>query len=79
MELEALRNMEGRGRLNRENRQALRALGAQVVEETEETGRQTEDVVVNYHVARALCLRRELRQSLPKRDRTRTERPSEGL
>lgn len=65
VEMEALRNMERRGHLNRENRQELRALGAQVMEEAPDKGEQMEDVVVNYHVARALSLRRELRQSLP--------------
>lgn len=65
VEMEALRNMERRGHLNRENRQELRALGAQVMEEVPDKGEQVEDVVVNYHVARALSLRRELRQSLP--------------
>lgn len=65
VELEALRNMERRGQLNQENRQALRALGAQVMEETSEKEQRVEDVVVNYHVTRALCLRQELRQSLP--------------
>lgn len=65
VEMEALRNMERRGHLNRENRQELRALGAQVMEEAPDKGEQVEDVVVNYHVARALSLRRELRQSLP--------------
>ena len=65
VEMEALRNMERRGHLNRENRQELRALGAQVMEAAPDKGEQMEDVVVNYHVARALSLRRELRQSLP--------------
>lgn len=59
--------MERRGQLNQENRQALRALGAQVMEEAEDKGQQVEDVVVNYHVTRALCLRRELKRSLPLR------------
>lgn len=65
VELEALRNMEYRGCLNQENCQALRALGAQVMEETSKKEQRVEDMVVNYHVARALCLRQELRQRLP--------------
>ena len=65
VELEALRNMECRGRLNQENRQALRTLGAKVVEGVRDQGQRVEDVVVNYHVARALRLRQELKQTLP--------------
>ena len=65
IELEALRNMECRGRLDQENRQTLRALGAKVKEEEPEKEQCVEDIVVNYHVSRALYLRQELRQSLP--------------
>ena len=64
MELETLRNMERQGRLDLANRQALRALGAQVREEPPAGPERTEDVVVNYHVARALELRGELKRAL---------------
>ena len=64
VELETLRNMERQGRLNLVNRQALRALGAQVREEPPAGPERPEDVVVNYHVARALELRRELKRAL---------------
>ena len=57
--------MECRGRLDQENRQTLRALGAKVKEEEPEKEQCVEDIVVNYHVSRALYLRQELRQSLP--------------
>ena len=69
MELEALRNMEHRGQLDRENRQALQALGAKVMEEASDKEQPVEDVVVNYHVARALYLRQELKESLPLEER----------
>ena len=77
VELEALRNMECRGRLNQENRQALRTLGAKVVEGVRDQGQRVEDVVVNYHVARALRLRQELKQTLPllRRGRQRGKPP----
>ena len=64
VELETLRNMERQGRLDLANRQALRALGAQVREEPPAGPERPEDVVVNYHVARALELRRELKRAL---------------
>ena len=69
VELEALRNMEHRGQLDRENRQALQALGAKVMEEASDKEQPVEDVVVNYHVARALYLRQELKESLPPGER----------
>ena len=77
-ELEALRNMEHRGQLDRENRQALQALGAKVMEEASDKEQPVEDVVVNYHVARALYLRQELKESLPlERGQCPGKKPSE--
>ncbi len=64
IELETLRNMERQGCLNQENRQALRVLGAKIAEASPKTQWTTEDVVVNYHVARALQLRKDLRAEL---------------
>ena len=64
VELATLRNMERQGRLNQENRQALRALGAKVSQTPPEGEERTEDVVVNYHVSRALKLRQELKRAL---------------
>lgn len=77
VELEALRNMEHRGQLDRENRQALQALGAKVMEEASDKEQPVEDVVVNYHVARALYLRQELKESLPQRGQCPGKKPSE--
>ena len=64
VELETLRNMKQQGRLNGENRQALRALGAKISPEPPAEPETVEDVVVNYHVARALSLRQELKRAL---------------
>ena len=64
VELETLRNMEGQGCLNRENRQALWSLGASISEETPDELETIENTVLNYHVARALHLRQELKQAL---------------
>ena len=67
VELETLRNMERQGCLNQENRQALRALGAKIAPATPQKQWTTEDVVVNYHVARALHLRKDLKEKLAER------------
>ena len=64
VELETLRNMERRGRLNDENRRALQALGANIPAGEYQAEQTTEDVVVNYHVARVLYLRQELKKEL---------------
>ena len=80
VELEALRNMECRGRLNQENRQALRTLGAKVVEGVRDQGQRVEDVVVNYHVARALRLRQELEANpAPPQERQAAGKPPERV
>lgn len=69
VELETLRNMEHLGCLNEENREALRALGAQVKQVCQVSPHTTEDTVVNYHVARVLKLRQELKENLTERKR----------
>ena len=69
VELETLRNMEHLGCLNEENREALRALGAQVKQVCQVSPYTTEDTVVNYHVARVLKLRQELKENLTERKR----------
>ena len=69
VELETLRNMEHLGCLNEENREALRALGAQVKQVCQVSPHTVEDTVVNYHVARVLKLRQELKENLSERKR----------
>lgn len=69
VELETLRNMENLGCLNEENREALRALGAQVKQVCQVSPHTVEDTVVNYHVARVLKLRQELKKNLTERKR----------
>lgn len=66
IEVATLRNMEHLGRLNQENRQTLRALGAAIAEQPAASD-TTEDLVVNYHVGQALRLRQELRDRLAER------------
>ena len=63
-ELETLRNMEHMGCLNEENRRALGALGARVGQKCPDRPPSEEDTVVNYHVARVLQLREELKENL---------------
>ena len=69
MELEALCAMPTMGRLNRENRQALLALGAKVSREEPGVSETTEDVVSNYHVSQVLRLRQKLKGQLAGRRR----------
>lgn len=64
LEVETLRSIEHIARLNQENRAALRALGAQIVEEIPGNRFSVEDLVVNYHVSRALELRQQLKDTL---------------
>lgn len=66
-ELITLRNMEQLGCLNEENREALRALGAQVSEHCPLEAGRVEHTVVNYHIAQVLRLRRELKDKLSQR------------
>lgn len=69
VEVAALCSMDHLGRLNWENRQALRALGAQVAEESPGTAETESDVVANYHVSRVLRLRQKLKGQLSGRRR----------
>ena len=64
-EVLALRMVDRPGRLNRENRAALRALGANIPEEEGLNNRfHVEDLVINYHVKRVLELREQLKREL---------------
>lgn len=69
VELSALCAMPAVGRLNRENRQALLALGAGVSREEPAGGETVEDVVSNYHVSQVLRLRQKLKGQLAGRRR----------
>mgnify|MGYP002508227803 CR=1 FL=1 len=64
LEVQTLRSMDYIGRLNKENRTALRALGANISENSPDSRFQVEDLVVNYHVSRALHLRQKLKDEL---------------
>lgn len=64
LEVEILRSIERPGRLNQQNRASLRALGAQIAEEGCQNRFSVEDLVVNYHVSRALVLRQQLKDAL---------------
>ena len=64
LEVEILRSMDHVGRLNQKNRDVLRSLGANISEENPENRFLVEDLVVNYHVSRALELRQELKDAL---------------
>lgn len=64
LEVETLRSIEYIARLNQENRAALRALGANIAEEVPQNRFSVEDLVVNYHVSRALELRQQLKDAL---------------
>ena len=63
VEVATLRNLES-GRLNQGNRRKLRALGARISEDEGENRFSVEDIVVNYHVAKALELREQLKEEL---------------
>lgn len=64
LEVEILRSVERVGRLNRENRLALQKLGANISVEESDNRFQVEDLVINYHVAKALELRQKLKDEL---------------
>ena len=64
LEVETLRSIDHLARLNKENRSALRALGAEIPDVQPQNRFTVEDLVVNYHVARALELRQELKHEL---------------
>lgn len=69
VELAALCAMPEMGHLNRENRQALLALGAKVDRDGPGTAERPEDVVSNYHVSQVLRLRQKLKGQLAGRRR----------
>ena len=63
-EVEVLHGLKHVDRLNRENREALLALGAKVPPAATDNRFSVEDLVVNYHVSRALVLRKQLKEEL---------------
>ena len=62
--MEILSLMERPGRLTRENRRRLRACGASIADDRPLKNPKERDIVVNYHVAQLLKLRRELLEAL---------------
>jgi len=70
LEVEVLRSIERPGRLNQQNRDALRSLGADISEGTACNRFAVEDLVVNFHVTRALELRELLKQELIGRNKS---------
>ena len=71
VELRALRNMNRTGRLNEHNRHRLHLLGADVPKLKSKGEFSTEEIVINYHVSRALDLREALKRELDKMRRIR--------
>lgn len=63
-EVDVLHSIRNTGRLNRENREALLALGANIHNTPLDRRFGVEDLVINYHVARALELREQLKREL---------------
>lgn len=59
-----LSRMERPGRLSRENRSRLRGCGANIADSRPLKNPKERDVVINYHVAQLLKLRRELLEAL---------------
>lgn len=64
--MEILSLMERPGRLSRENRSRLRSCGANITDNRPLKNPKERDIVVNYHVAQLLKLRRELLEALRK-------------
>lgn len=62
--MEILSHMERPGRLSRENRRCLRACGASIADSRPLKNPKERDIVINYHVAQILKLRRELLEAL---------------
>ena len=62
--MEILSRMEQPGRLNKENRRRLRACGAEIGDSRPLKNPKERDIVVNYHVAQILRLRKELLEAL---------------
>lgn len=63
-EVDVLHSIRNTGRLNRENREDLLALGANIHNTPLDRRFGVEDLVINYHVARALELREQLKREL---------------
>ncbi len=64
LEVEVLRSIDHIARLNKENWAALRELGARIPDAQSQNRFTVEDLVVNYHVARTLELRQQLKDAL---------------
>lgn len=64
IEVETLRGIVHVGKLNQENRSALRKLGAQIADGEPDRRFTVEDLVVNYHVDKVLKLRMQLKEEL---------------
>ena len=62
--MEILSHMEHPGRLSRENRSRLRSCGASIADSRPLKNPKERDIVINYHVAQILKLRRELLEAL---------------
>ena len=62
--MEILSRMEQPGRLNKENRRRLRTCGAEIGDSRPLKNPKERDIVVNYHVAQILRLRKELLEAL---------------
>ena len=62
--MEILSHMERPGRLSRENRSRLRSCGANITDRRPLKNPKERDIVINYHVAQILKLRRELLEAL---------------
>lgn len=62
--MEILSHMEHPGRLSRENRSRLRSCGANITDSRPLKNPRERDIVINYHVAQILKLRRELLEAL---------------
>ena len=69
LEVEVLRSIEHVGKLNHENQQALQALGATISVQEDTKRFSVEDLVINYHVKRALELREKLKRELSTENR----------
>lgn len=74
VELETLQNMKRKGSLNEENRQTLLELGAKLSRPPPQRPESVEDIVVNYHVSRALQLRKDLKAELAGRAEKKREK-----
>ena len=66
--MEVLSQMGTPGRLHEENRQALKACGAKILDERPLENATERDIVMNYHIRQVLRLRTELLDALKKTD-----------